>query len=70
MLDFDKPFTFMSNACVIGIGGWISQRDEQGHLRPVMIWSRKLSKREQKYATNEKELMTIALGIEFFKANL
>jgi hypothetical protein len=57
----------MSDACDIGIGGWITQRDAQGYLRPVMFWSRKLSKREQKYTTNEKELMAIVLGIEFFK---
>ena len=68
--DFDREFTFMSDACDIGIGGWISQRDTQSHLRPVMFWSRKLSKRELKYATNEKELMVIVLGIEFFKPYL
>jgi len=31
--DFYKPFTFMFDACDIGIGGWISQRDAQQHLR-------------------------------------
>jgi len=60
----------MSDACDIGIGAWISQRDAQGHLQPVMVWSRKLSKREQKYVTNEKELMAIVLAIEFFKPYL
>ena len=69
--DFNKDFVFKSDASNVGIGAYISQRDDvTSALRPVMFWSRKLSEREQRYATSEKELMAIILGIEFFKPYL
>ena len=67
--DFSMPFIFTSDACDIGLGAWISQKNNKDE-RPVAFWSKKLRGGELDYAAGEKELMAIVLGIEHFKQYL
>ena len=39
------------------IGGTLSQRDEEGNLRPVACYNRKLGPAEQRYKIYDKELL-------------
>ena len=41
------------------IGGTLSQKDEEGNLRPVAFYSRKLGPAEQRYEIYDKELLAI-----------
>ena len=67
--NFEHPFVFTSDACDIGLGAYISQKLKKIE-RPIAFWSRKLHGAELDYATGEKELMAIVLGIEYFKQYL
>ena len=68
--DFSKEFILQTDASSRGVGAVLSQRDEQGHDRPVAFFSRKLLPREQRYSTVEQECLAIKLGVEAFKVYL
>jgi hypothetical protein len=54
-----KPFTLETDASDFAVGAVLSQRDEQGNLRPIAFHSRKLNPAEINYDTREKELLAI-----------
>ena len=63
--DFTKPFTIQTNTSMIRVGAVLSQEE-----RPIAYFSRKLTAREQKYATVEQECLAVVLGIKAFEVYL
>jgi phospholipid-translocating ATPase len=57
--DFKKEFIVQTDASNVGIGGILAQLDDEGGEHPVAYYSRRLSDREQKYSTNEKECLAV-----------
>ena len=53
--DFDKEFILQTDASDRGVGGVLSQLDDEGNDRPISYFSRKLLPREEKYSTIEKD---------------
>jgi Reverse transcriptase (RNA-dependent DNA polymerase)/RNase H-like domain found in reverse transcriptase/Integrase zinc binding domain/Chromo (CHRromatin Organisation MOdifier) domain len=57
--DFDRPAVVETDSSDFGVGGLISQRDEDGVLHPVAFFSRKLLPAELNYEIYDKELLAI-----------
>ena len=68
--DFSCPFFLQTDASEVGVGAVVSQTDTEGCDYPVAYFNRKLLPRKQKYATIEKECLTIKLGVEAFQVYL
>ena len=68
--DFDKEFILQTDASDRGVGGVLSQLDDEGNDRLISYFSRKLLPREEKYSTIEKECLAIKLGVEAYKVYL
>jgi len=68
--NFELPFILQTDASDCGIGGVLSQCDENNEEHPVAYFSRKLLPREQRYSTVEKECLAIRLSVEAFKVYL
>lgn len=67
MFDPDKPTELETDASDFAVAGQIGQRDEQGRLRPVAFFSRKLHGAELNYPIYDKEFMAIVLCFEEFR---
>jgi len=61
--DFEKPFVVLTDASGTGIAGCLAQLDPEGHERPVLFISRKLSGPETRYSTIEQEALAIVWSI-------
>jgi hypothetical protein len=51
----------------IAMGAALCQEDDAGRLRPVVLWSRKLSETERKYSATEREALAIVCFVEKFR---
>lgn len=60
--DFSLPFLFQTDSSDRGLGAVLSQ-EKEGEEWPVLYISRKLSKRETKYITVEKECLAIRWAV-------
>ena len=67
---FDREFTLYTDASDVGLGVVLSQRDDSGLERVIAYGSRSLTPRERKYATTEKEALTIHYGTQYFRLYL
>lgn len=67
--DFDKPFNLTTDASDYAIGAVLSQ-GEPGKDKPISFISRSLSKSEEHYATNEKELRAIVWALDNLRTYL
>ena len=67
--DSAKPFVLRTDASDVGIGAVLMQ-DHDGKLFPVRYASRKLSTRECKYSTIERECLAIVWAIQKFRVYL
>ncbi len=63
--DMGKPFTLRTDASDIGLRAVLLQ-DNDGKLPPVSYASRKLTEREKKYSTIERECLAIVWAIRKF----
>ena len=70
MPDFREQFIIYTDACDKGLGAVLCQIDKEKKCRPVAFYSKKLTARERKYATGEKELMAIVFAMVHFKVYL
>ena len=61
--DFSKEFYLTTDASDSAIGGVLQQKDDNGHLRPLTYFSRKLNGPESRYSTLEKEALAIVHGL-------
>eukprot|EP00731_Ephydatia_muelleri_P007213 Em0003g1461a len=68
--NFEKQFILQTDASNRGIGGVLSQCDEEGQEHPVAYYSRKLLPREERYSTVEKECLAIKEAIHHFRTYL
>ena len=68
--NFDRPFLLQTDASDRGMGGVLSQIDEDGEEHPVAYFSRKFLPREEKYPTIEKECLAIKLASHNFRVYL
>src|SRR5205085_11968746 len=55
--DFSKPFILSTDASGVGLGGVLSQVDDDNKEHPIAYCSRVLSQAERKYSTTEKEML-------------
>ena len=60
--DFNKPFTIVSDASIIGTGAVLLQEGQ-----PIAYCSKKLSKAERNYFTTEQELLGVIHALEEFR---
>ena len=57
--DFNRPFILDTDASDLGIGGVLSQVDEEGRERVVAYGSRSLTKPERRYCVTRRELLAV-----------
>ena len=65
--DFKKTFTVDSDASDNGIGGVLSQKNEQNREQPVVYFSRSLSKPDRRYAVTRKEMLAVVESLKHFR---
>ena len=68
--DPQRQWTVQTDASGLAIGGVLSQRQDDGLMRPVAFWSKKLSSAERNYSATERELMAIVKATEHWRAYL
>lgn len=68
--DYNKEFVLLVDASDYGIGACLAQPHEGGGLRPVTLWSRKLSDTERKYSATEREALAIVYFLRKFRTHL
>lgn len=64
--DFTKPFILTTDASDKALGAVLSQLTQDGE-RPISFISKSLSRTEENYATNEKELLAIVWSLNSFR---
>ena len=64
--DFTKEFRLQTDVSEYGLGAVLSQEDDPGDEHPIAYCSYKPLPTEQKYATIEKECLSIILACEAF----
>ena len=65
--DFSKPFILATDASSIAIGGTLSQKDENGRIKPIAFTGRSLTPAESKYSTTEQELLAVIHAFKKFE---
>jgi transposase InsO family protein len=65
--NYEKMFIIHADASDIGIGGVLSQEQDEGGEKPCAYFSAKLTTPERKYTTTEKECLAVLLAIENFR---
>ncbi|KAK3529642.1 hypothetical protein QTP70_032519 [Hemibagrus guttatus] len=65
--DFTLPFFIHCDACDMGLGAALMQRDQNGRDVVVVYASRALHKSEKPYSTPEKECLAIIWALEHFR---
>ncbi len=68
--DLDRPFILDTDASDKGIGGVLSQKDDDGNERVVAYASKSLSRAEQHYCVTRKELLAVVKFIHHFRPYL
>uniref|UniRef100_A0A669BG86 Gypsy retrotransposon integrase-like protein 1 n=1 Tax=Oreochromis niloticus TaxID=8128 RepID=A0A669BG86_ORENI len=66
--DFDRPFSIHADACDIGLGAALMQKDDKGREYVVAFASRSLHKAELPYCTSEKECLAVIWALEHFRS--
>lgn len=64
--DFNKPFIITTDASNVALGAVLSQKTSEGD-KPISFISRSLTKSEENYATNEKEMLAIVWALNTFR---
>jgi hypothetical protein len=65
--DFTRPFTLMTDASEHHIAACLCQRDDSTILHPIIYVSKKLNPTEAKYASIEREMYAIFMGVQKLK---
>lgn len=66
--DFAKPRVIQVDASAYAVSGILSQHSENGDLRPVAYYSRKLSPTEQRWQVHDQELGAIVFCFQEWRA--
>ena len=64
--NFQKEFILQTVASDRGVGAVLSQLDDQGDVKPVVYYSRKLLPQKEWYSVFEKECLAIKSAIKTF----
>ena len=68
---FDREFILKTDAAnTAGIGGVLSQRDDDGHERVVAYYGRRLKDAETRYTVTEIELLAVVASIKHWRPYL
>jgi transposase InsO family protein len=65
-----KPFTLFIDASNVAVGAVLMQRDNDGELKPVCYFSRKLNDAQRNYAVRDKEALALVLAVRAFRVYL
>ena len=65
--DWKKPFQGHVDASEYGVGGTLTQLDDDGRERVIAFFSKKLSPAEQNYTANDRELLGLVYFLERFR---
>lgn len=65
--DFTRPFFIHTDACDLGLGAALMQKDDMGRDVAVAFASRTLHKSERPYSTPEKECLGVIWAMEHFR---
>ena len=68
--NFSKSFVLEADASIKGLGGVLSQKQEDGRLYPIAYASRSLSQSEKRYAITELETLAVVWALSYFHAYL
>ncbi len=68
--DPQRQWTLQTDASGVAIGGVLSQKQDDGTMRPVAFWSKKLGRAERNYSATERELMAIVRATEEWRVYL
>ena len=68
--DHGKPFILSTDASGVGVGGVLEQATDDGEVKPVAFFSKKLLDREKKYGITELEALALCKSVKHFAAYL
>ncbi len=68
--DLEKPFRGHIDASSTAVGGTLRQLDDSGKDRVIALFSKKWSPAEQKYTTNDRELLRLIYFLQRFRCYL
>ena len=66
--DENQPFWLTTDASDFAVGAVLQQKDDENTLRPIAFYSAKLKGAETRYATHEKELLSIVKALKHFRS--
>lgn len=69
-IDDAKPFVLHCDASAFAIGAVLSQADENGTLRPVGFFSRKLTDTQLRWDVYEREIYSVVAALEHYTMHL
>jgi hypothetical protein len=65
-----RPYFVTTDASDFATSGVLSQEQDDGTMRPIAYFSRKMDDRERHYATHDKELLALVLAIDHWRCYL
>ena len=65
--DFNKEFLLETDASILGLGAVLAQKNNAGHIAPIVFTSRTLHKN---YSSSELEASTVVWSVEHFRPYL
>ena len=70
IFNYDAPIIMETDASDFALGAQLMQPGEDGKLRPVAFWSRKMIPAELNYDVHDKELLAIVSAFQVWRAYL
>uniref|UniRef100_H3AST2 Gypsy retrotransposon integrase-like protein 1 n=1 Tax=Latimeria chalumnae TaxID=7897 RepID=H3AST2_LATCH len=64
--DFNRPFAVHTDACDVGLGGALMQKDDEGNDWVIAYASRTLHQSERHFSATEKECLAVVWCLECF----
>ena len=65
--DETKHFYILCDASIVGVGGVLAQKDENGELRPIAFVSKKFTETQQRWHVSEQEAFAVIHCIEHWR---
>jgi hypothetical protein len=65
-----RPYVVTTDASDFATSGVLSQEQDDGTVRPIAYFSRKMNDTERRYATHDKELLALILAVEHWRVYL